>query len=275
MPVFEEFFCDTCDFSLPPGGRGYLYALDKAGTPVVCPHPGEIQEVFRITGLPYSKAVEAGKAGFAERCACLRCLTMVSLDLARDPRACPSCGSTEVKSLTELIGQPCPGCGRGVFLSGKKPVKLDNDRHLLPVPEVVKTIVALVNCDGPGQQNSPEPRELSRAWKRYSALPSEDNGNVKSLYFTFPLSLLLRGFSDYPGQESGDYQWEVCENPGQALDDEIFQSLLLILQETPGLCGLVSLSGGKMRFDERVPEEVRRGIRNYVREHLIVPQRMS
>jgi ribosomal protein S27AE len=34
----------------------------------------------------------------------------------KDERRCPRCGSTNVKTVFELIGQPCPRCKVGVIV---------------------------------------------------------------------------------------------------------------------------------------------------------------
>jgi hypothetical protein len=53
-------------------------------------------------------------------CVCLECKKPCYLDLGleqkrgpRDKRQCPTCGSEKIKTLFELIGEPCPLCGEG------------------------------------------------------------------------------------------------------------------------------------------------------------------
>ena len=142
MPLIERFACNECDLQLPTGWGGHTYAVDDLGRRVVCPHPAEFDTVHRVTGMGYSEADAAGRTGFASDCICRQCLIQTELDLKRDRRTCPSCGSGDVRSVHELIGKPCPRCEVGIVEAGS-PIRwpLDPDWDLLPVPAVVKDMV--------------------------------------------------------------------------------------------------------------------------------------
>ena len=78
------------------------------------------------------------RIGWASDCVCVDCLAQCRLDLGDDERTtrnqwqwlqsyakgrpgwdkreCPSCGSLNVHSVTEMLGQPCPKCHKGVFV---------------------------------------------------------------------------------------------------------------------------------------------------------------
>ena len=78
------------------------------------------------------------RIGWASDCVCQDCLAQCQLDLGDneeitrdqwewrqlyakgrpgwDERKCPACGSANVRSVTEMLGKPCPKCGTGTFV---------------------------------------------------------------------------------------------------------------------------------------------------------------
>ncbi len=77
------------------------------------------------------KPLIQSRTGYNSACICQDCLTHMFLDLGdaeesqkswrsyynafhrRDDRLCPQCGSKNVRSVMELIGQMCPHCKQG------------------------------------------------------------------------------------------------------------------------------------------------------------------
>jgi hypothetical protein len=71
------------------------------------------------------------RTGYNSLCICLKCKKPVYLDIGdaeeaeksvrysygavtrKDRRLCPICGSSEVRTMFELVGKPCPLCGEG------------------------------------------------------------------------------------------------------------------------------------------------------------------
>jgi DNA-directed RNA polymerase subunit RPC12/RpoP len=113
MPPINRYECDRCDFRLPGGWGGYMYVTDEAGARIVCPHPAEHVTVTKVLGEGAPGKLIRERTGFSSHCVCLDCLHQFDLDLERDERGCPQCGSAVVKSLREMIGKPCPKCKRG------------------------------------------------------------------------------------------------------------------------------------------------------------------
>src|SRR5262245_47038726 len=113
VPEIYHFRCTRCDFAFPKGWGGYTYALDAQGRRVVCPHPDEMQMVFQVTGVGWSEAQAAGRLGHASHCVCFDCAEQFDLDLDRDVKQCPKCGSLQVRSAYGSIGCPCPKCKAG------------------------------------------------------------------------------------------------------------------------------------------------------------------
>jgi len=249
MPPINRYACNECNLELPSGWGGYTYAVDNLGRRVVCPHPGEFQTVYEVTGLNYTEAREAGRVGFAQHCVCLDCLKQFDLDLERDAAVCPECSSPQVRSLRDLIGQKCPRCKVGLIEEGSVVRwKLDPDWEQLPVPQVVKDLTEFA-------EHRRVPGSLERAAEISNSF-GEHN------FFTVAVRLLGWWEGDYfsKDQEQQDSaemqrQWTWCK------------ALQAVLKATPALADLVVIRGGRCWFAEGVGPEVRRGIKNYLRKH--------
>ncbi len=115
MPGISNFACNNCDFTLPSGWGRSVYAIGADGLRVLCPHPGEQFTVQKVTGFDQLKAMEMGLCGVHHDCLCCDCMGQIKLDLERDRRQCPSCLSSNVLSVEEMVGKNCPRCGIGVI----------------------------------------------------------------------------------------------------------------------------------------------------------------
>lgn len=143
MPEVNEYKCNKCGFTLPRGWGGYMYVMDEDGKRLPCPHPAESSKIAAVLGLKEGKVgicyqskggfyasvsrllskQEAQKIlklfnkriGFNSHCICLKCLVQFELDINKDKRKCPICGSKNIKTELELIGQPCPKCKKGIM----------------------------------------------------------------------------------------------------------------------------------------------------------------
>jgi hypothetical protein len=193
MPEINRFACNRCDFEFPTGWGGYCYAVGDSGQRVVCPLLDEPQAITRITGMSFGEAMDAGRTGSNSHCVCLICLGQFDLDLDRDRRVCPFCASTDVKSAREMVGQPCPGCKRGVVERGSLVRwELDPDRASLPVPQVVKDML--------GWEKTREvPPRFGRVYEAIGRLPG-----AEPLDFFFIWGHLLDWWEgDYFGGRTG------------------------------------------------------------------------
>lgn len=115
MPAINIIKCQSCGLAFPSGWGGYLYAIDDNGKRILCGHPGEFQQVNRVTGLEWKAARAAGRVGHHSYCLCFDCLAQFELDLDRDVKRCPQCQSLNVKSANGSVGGRCPKCRDGVF----------------------------------------------------------------------------------------------------------------------------------------------------------------
>lgn len=249
MPVNSRYTCNTCDFELPTGWGGYTYAVDEHGQRKCCPHPGEVYAIHRITGMNYTEARAARRAGFAQHCLCTECLTQFDLDLERDALVCPACSAPQVRSLRSLIGQECPRCKVGIIEEGSL-VRwaLDSGWEKLPVPEIVKDLVVFS-----------ETRQVPPSLERAAAIA---DGFGKHNFFVLTLRLLNWWEGEYfsedqEQQESAEMwpQWTWCK------------ALPLVLGATPALAELVVIGKKCCRFADSVTPDMRRGIKNYLRKH--------
>jgi DNA-directed RNA polymerase subunit RPC12/RpoP len=149
MPLINKYRCDRCDLTLPTGWGGNMYVTDRKGKRIVCPHPGEWRTVERVIKESYPEHSEEleglwdmaaivrrirarvlaaltacprpfdiglfidSRIGFNAHCLCYACLNQFKIDLKRDRRKCPSCGSRDVRSVRESVGRKCPKCREG------------------------------------------------------------------------------------------------------------------------------------------------------------------
>lgn len=253
MPVIYSFGCDSCDFTMPGGWGNYCYAVDANGKRVVCGHPGEDQDIKRITGLNYSDAIKAGVAGYADYCVCLECLKQFELDLEKDQLACPECGSQQVRALIQLTGHQCPKCKNGVF--GPRslcPWKLDPDWEQLPVPNIVKEILDYFDR-----------YEVSDSFKTLADTVSAAGGDL----WTASIFLLKwwEGEFGAPDPEPKNF-YPLNVQPGRA-EGRTTKSLRIALANSSELADLVVIEGDRWSFASGVTDEVKRGIKNYVRKY--------
>lgn len=145
MPPINRYHCDECDFEMAQGWGGQMYVVadvcpfcgetlrrtndycSGCGTlvetidageseRVVCPHPGEDRTVRAVLGDDVSEEKYESRTGFSSNCVCTDCLEQFKLDVERDERRCPECGSDAVRTEQELVGDRCPKCEDGTFV---------------------------------------------------------------------------------------------------------------------------------------------------------------
>jgi len=131
MPPINYYKCNKCGFALPSGWGGYMYVEDDKKNRIVCPHPEEYRTVVKVLGENAPENLIKARTGFNSYCLCLDCLHQFEADLGdeqanpwrksygamrpKDERKCPQCRSTNIKTVFELIGTPCPKCKDGVI----------------------------------------------------------------------------------------------------------------------------------------------------------------
>jgi len=107
-----------------------------------CPHPMEYEYAMEILGVDSRSDLFKSKTGFNSYVVCLDCLHQFEADLRdekinewrlwygrpsfreafrgkpemKDERRCPKCGSTNVKTVFEMIGKKCPKCKTGIVV---------------------------------------------------------------------------------------------------------------------------------------------------------------
>lgn len=202
-------------------------------------------------------AMAAGRTGFNSYCVCCACLSQFDLDLKRDERRCPQCASVDVKSVRELTDRPCPKCKIGTVRRGS-PIRwrLDDDRATLPVPDIVKHIV---NFEKDRVVTPP----LQRAYELAMQVPE-----ARPYTFTTVCSWILGWWQgDYFGKAlGGTTEQQACTGPCQP-QWTWAEAFRRILREVPELSELADWKTDRFCFKPTVSADVRRGIKNYVREH--------
>lgn len=113
MPEVYKFHCNHCELSFPTGWDGYTYVINSNGLKITCPHPGEITIIHNVLGKNITEEVIRKMTGFNSHCICLGCLNQFDIDVNKQKRKCPSCGSHRIKTVLELVGGICPKCKAG------------------------------------------------------------------------------------------------------------------------------------------------------------------
>jgi len=109
--VLHRYLCTDCDLNLGLSGLPRYIALDD-DTRVPYRDMWELQF---LTGMSPQEAHEKGRIGEWSHCLCFACLHVFDLDLHRDVKCCPKCGSLDVKSTRGAVGCRCPRCGKGTI----------------------------------------------------------------------------------------------------------------------------------------------------------------
>lgn len=118
MPRIYEYECDACGFSLPSGWGEYMYVVNHQGKRIACPHPSEFETIKKVTGYDFfdpNRPKGAIIIGSYSHCICPACLNKFDLDVNKDERKCPKCGSGEVHTEEEMVGKECPRCRKGII----------------------------------------------------------------------------------------------------------------------------------------------------------------
>ena len=108
--LVSRYFCPRCGYEPAAKTAGYMYALDGDGVRVVCPSPLETTTARSVTGMEYLEALAAGRIGFVTSFVCLACGADAALDRDSDALRCARCGSGQLRTLNDLVGQACPRC---------------------------------------------------------------------------------------------------------------------------------------------------------------------
>lgn len=135
MPPIDDFRCNECGFALPSGWGTIFYVVSDEGDRIKCLHPGEHHFVEQELGLNAPIDLILERTGFFSNCVCLDCLHQFKADLGesgyhpywrgfnannksypfKDKRQCRKCGSSNVKTELEMVGQICPKCKHGII----------------------------------------------------------------------------------------------------------------------------------------------------------------
>jgi hypothetical protein len=125
--------------------KGIEYRLKSGGLHSIrlpCPHPSEDKYAMEILGVDSRSDLFKSRTGFNSYVVCLDCLYQFEADLRdekvnewrlwygrpsfreafrgkpemKDERRCPKCGSTNVRTVFEMIGEKCPKCKTGIIV---------------------------------------------------------------------------------------------------------------------------------------------------------------
>ncbi len=116
MPRIYAYHCNKCEFHLPSGWGGIMYVSNDKGERIACVHPMEEKIIDSVLGRGLKRLfLTRRRTGFSSDCICLDCLSQFRLDVDKDVRECPSCKSRKMKTVSEMIGEPCPKCKIGII----------------------------------------------------------------------------------------------------------------------------------------------------------------
>ncbi len=120
--------CKECGFTVPAEPDDHFYVTNDCGERIPCEAHREHEVIAQVLGIgeealcacswnPLARDVPVDlleeRIGYESQCICFHCFAVFGLDLRRDMRICPSCGSQEVKTRLETEGLPCPRCKEG------------------------------------------------------------------------------------------------------------------------------------------------------------------
>ncbi|MDP8306153.1 MAG: hypothetical protein RAO75_06585 [Candidatus Chlorobium antarcticum] len=112
--IIYEIECSSCYFRLGVfTENGSMYVTDDKGKRIVCRHPLEDKEVYRVLGQDASQELVRQRTGMRHSWLCMDCLKDSLLDIDKDGRSCQHCGSANGALFSELQGRTCPSCGKG------------------------------------------------------------------------------------------------------------------------------------------------------------------
>lgn len=186
-----------------------------------------------------------------DHCVCTKCLTQIDFDTQRDELVCPNCSSTEIVTANNLVGRRCPKCSSGM-IERSSPIRwpLDPDWEELPVPDIVKDIVAYHNNRKSLASLAAAAAKLDKVDLFVILLNLIKWWEGNSLAAMCGKTLEPRAFLEL----NPDWTW--CK----LLPD--------LLTAVPELARLVVVEGMKCQFNDSVTIDERRGIKNYVRKHV-------
>lgn len=111
----RDFYCDTCDFQMPSGFGEYMYVVDDEGERHRLQHPGEGLQIRKILGEDASDDLIEERRGYRAYYVCRECGHAFEEERDEDV-GCPECGSGDVVTQNELVGESCPRCEDGTFV---------------------------------------------------------------------------------------------------------------------------------------------------------------
>lgn len=141
MPQISNYKCDKCNLHLNTGWGSYVFAEDDNGKKIVCSHPCEESSAMKVLGIKgmfqkLNKKTAKDRVGVMRYCVCMDCASPLELEIEVDPwmevdpiniytdkssfvrkpkddRKCTECGSVNVRTVMEAVGQVCPKCKKG------------------------------------------------------------------------------------------------------------------------------------------------------------------
>ncbi|MFC1490632.1 hypothetical protein ACFL6K_05425 [Candidatus Latescibacterota bacterium] len=171
MPPINNYKRNSCDYTLPSGWGGYMYAVDDNGERMRCGHPFERFSAVDIIGIDKFNKIYRDqfnvyaahlpediaqsilsswvpltlrdiiwimeerhylykgsalvklfndyrdeRTGGIRNCVCYDCTEQFDIDIERDEKTCPKCGSSHIKTVRELVGMTCPQCKAGTIV---------------------------------------------------------------------------------------------------------------------------------------------------------------
>jgi len=111
----RDFYCDTCSFEMPSGFGEYMYVVDDDGERHGLQHPCEGMQIRKILGEDASDELIEERTGYRAFYVCQVCGHAFEEERG-EAEKCPECGSEDVVSQNELVGEPCPRCEDGTFV---------------------------------------------------------------------------------------------------------------------------------------------------------------
>ena len=124
MALIRSIHCNRCGFRLlwGTGATAYVRAepgrlrrlLGLPGKKIMIKEPAVAGKSKNLNGIEFWERLASGNTVYFCGFLCRNCLKVSQMNVNEDP-TCRKCGGTDVTSVFEMIGQPCPKCGKGVI----------------------------------------------------------------------------------------------------------------------------------------------------------------
>lgn len=113
------YHCDSCEFAMLTRVGEYRYVITDDDDRETLQHPGEELQILNVLGEDASDELLEQRTGYRAYYVCRGCGHAFEAERDHEPD-CSECDSSDVTTQNELVGDPCPHCEEGTFVTETK-----------------------------------------------------------------------------------------------------------------------------------------------------------